>query len=241
MTIKASLLRLLDEGRIPAEFLLPKGGINQSALARALGIKPSAVNQWFSTGTKWPHPALQRQLAKLLGVALTEVGEPDVVDFDTLPAPAGAPSGAVAFPLAAFTQMPKDLPVWGTGRGGPEGSFLFNAHEAVDYMRRPPALEGVKDAFAIYVEGDSMEPWRVAGDPVHVNPARPPSPGSHVLIELHPNGEGDNTTAMVKKLIRRTASFIIVSQYNPPAEIEIPAGKIKAIYRVMELRELLLS
>jgi len=67
-----------------------------------------------------------------------------------------------------------DIPVMGTARGGSEGSFLLNMGEAIDWVRRPPALEGKVGLYAIYVEGDSMSPRFYAGERVLVSSKKPP-------------------------------------------------------------------
>ncbi len=57
--------------------------------------------------------------------------------------------------------------------------------QVIDTVRRPPALKGIEDAFAIFVTGTSMEPRYFEGDLLFVHPTRPPEPGCDVLVELH--------------------------------------------------------
>ena len=88
----------------------------------------------------------------------------------------GGLRGRRAAPGFAALALPptsgRDLPVLGAVKGGSEG-FYFNEGEAKEYLVRPPILAGVATAFALYVEGDSMEPRYFAGELLYVNPNRP--------------------------------------------------------------------
>src|SRR5436305_10305970 len=82
----------------------------------------------------------------------------------------GEPPGDIAYPppppanvgrvgeAPAIGEWPRDLPVYGTALGGNEafGAFEFNTGDVVDYIRRPPRLQGVKNAFAVFAVGESM-------------------------------------------------------------------------------------
>ena len=60
-----------------------------------------------------------------------------------------------------------------------------------------------------------------------------------MLVELH--GEhGGVGHCMVKTLVRRANGNYILQQYNPPRDdIEVPAERVKHIYRVLRNEELL--
>jgi phage repressor protein C with HTH and peptisase S24 domain len=132
------------------------------------------------------------------------------------------------------SSMARDLPVYGTTEGGPEGTFWLNMGEPIDRIRRPTGLLGSKKAFALYVEGDSMSPWKEPGQRVYINPDRPPSPGCYVVVEFMSDDPGHPPHAMIKRLIRRSASKIELQQYNPPLEFSIPTEKVVKVYRVLE-------
>ena len=67
---------------------------------------------------------------------------------------------------------PRDLPIMGAVRGGADG-FYFNEGEPKEYVVRPANLAGSSNAFALFVDGDSMEPRYFAGEVLYVNPNRP--------------------------------------------------------------------
>jgi len=140
-------------------------------------------------------------------------------------------------PVPAQSTMPKSVPVHGTVVGGSVGDFEFNG-EVVDYVRRPPGIANTKGVFALYVSGDSMYPRFRPGALIYLNPSRPPRPGDDVVVEMF--GEsGDHGPAYIKTLKARTALAWICEQFTPPMTIEYPAAKVRAVYRVMTLEELL--
>ena len=158
------------------------------------------------------------------------------------------PPGKQNVPLAEFTrapdvpvpvpsQHPRNLPVRGTAVGGDEGDFIFNGEE-VDYVSRLPSLSGVKEAFALYITGDSMFPRFEHGDTAIVHPGRPLEPGKDVIVELH-GQDGEPGPCFLKRLVRRSGGKVILRQFNPDGEIDIDSKRVKAIFRVLNLSELL--
>lgn len=141
-------------------------------------------------------------------------------------------------PLPGAATLARDLPVIGTAAGGDNGDFAMNG-QTVDYVRRPPALAGLRDAFAIYLVGHSMEPRYDNGGLLFVHPGRPVSPGCDVLVELH-GDHGETGHCMVKTLVRRANGKYILQQYNPPRDdIEIAVERVRHIYRILRNEELL--
>lgn len=141
-------------------------------------------------------------------------------------------------PLPQRADMPKDVPILGTSVGGSAGEFSMNG-EVHDFARRPPGIIDRKDVFAVWVSGESMVPWRKNRELCYVERKRGPSPGDHVVIELAALDGSEERQAFVKKLVRRSATKVVVAQYNPPREIEYDARKIHHIYRVMEWSEVM--
>jgi phage repressor protein C with HTH and peptisase S24 domain len=139
--------------------------------------------------------------------------------------------------LPASNQMPNDVPVHGTAAGSHlKGSFQFEAGTVIDYVRRPPALTGAKDAYALYVEGSSMEPRYLPGDLVFVHPHRPPRVGDSVIVQvaIGPN----EIEASIGYLRRRTGEHVILGKLNPEAEVRLNRAQVTAIHRVLTLNEL---
>ena len=118
------------------------------------------------------------------------------------------------------------LPILGNARGGMEGFFLDNGH-IQDTTPRPPILAGNRDAFAIYVVGDSMEPRYMQGELAYIDPIKPVRPGDFVLVEL------SDHQGFIKQLVRRTADVVILRQFNPRRDMEIPKAQILRLYRIV--------
>lgn len=124
----------------------------------------------------------------------------------------------------------RDLPVIGSVKGG-AGGFYFNDGEAKEYVVRPAALVGVANGFALYVNGDSMEPRYFAGEILYVNPNRPLTKNCFVAVELE-NGEG-----LIKQFVRRSDDEIVLRQFNPDKQISLPITEVKRIYRIIAAGE----
>src|SRR5690242_21823506 len=69
------------------------------------------------------------------------------------------PVAALVGPLGQgqLGQGQRDLPVTGSVRGDGDG-FLFNPGAPSEFVERPANLRGVFNAFALYMDGDLMEP-----------------------------------------------------------------------------------
>ncbi len=134
-----------------------------------------------------------------------------------------------------------DLPVRGTALGsvidGKFEGFDFFGADAVDYVRRPPGLASVRDAYAIFVVGDSMHPAHPHGSLRFVNPHRPAAIGDTVVVQTR-RWESDPGQGYIKVLRRRSGERVVLEQYNPPMTIEVPVKYVVSIHKVPELNEL---
>ena len=198
---------------------------------------------------------LPRDLAENIARALVGYGDPPVTEAEVM-ALAGVEGigsgidGAALIPNATIavdgprprpiTDMKKGLPVRGSAQGGPDGVFLLNMTERpIDVVPMPPGLIGVEDAFAVYVEGDSMEPWAEAGELIYVHPKRPARAGNYVVVEFLGDDHTRPPAAMVKRLVRSSASYVELLQYNPKKTFRIHRDKIVNVFRVLTTAELL--
>lgn len=141
--------------------------------------------------------------------------------------------------LPRFDAMPRDFPVYGSEECGEDGAFEISAGEPIDFVKRPQRLSGVKNAYGLYVLGDTMKPWRKSGDPLYVHEKQPPMIGDHVVVKVKPKKAGDATPAYIALLEKRTATEIVISQYNPPKRITISLSKVVSVHRIIEWAELL--
>jgi phage repressor protein C with HTH and peptisase S24 domain len=125
----------------------------------------------------------------------------------------------------------RDLPVHSAFREGADG-FWFVEGDAKEFVERPANLRGVANAFALYADGESMQPRYFAGEMLFVNPNRPITPNCFVAIEMN-DGRGQ-----VRQFLRRTHDGIFVRRLHPDTEQRLPASEVKRLYRITGSAEL---
>ena len=171
---------------------------------------------WLLTGEGQtmgrPEPEAERTTRDIVYGSPDGLREADLLR--AVPAPAGEP----------------DLPVYASAEGGSSG-MLITESDRVDWVRRPQPLLKVRDAFAVYVVGDSMEPRYEQGDMILVHPGRPVGVDNDVLL-LAQAADGSRA-ALIKRLVRSSAKAWTVRQYNPPREYDLPRAEWQQAYVVV--------
>jgi len=237
--------------------LRERAGLSMDKLAHACGYKGASSYQRYENADLYGRHWLPLPLAVKIADVLTDLGEPPITRPEVLalagiqeartgphPELAAVLPGRTEVELAKAAELPgnsafsRDLPVYGVAIGGTEGDFSFNG-TVVDYVRRPPMLMKIGNAFGVYVIGDSMSPRYDQGDLVFVHPGRPPQPGNDLIVELH--GEhGAPGPCYIKRLVRRSVNQVQLAQFNPPRDdIAIEASHIKAVYRILTAAEIM--
>lgn len=216
--------------------MLAETGLTLTELARRAGVSSTTLTRFMNKDVK--HTLSMSTLGKLSVASGVSVPMGMALPGVAGAAAARPPAEGLAIPRRG--DMPQDLPVYGTAQGANgAGAFVINMGGQVDRIRRPPGLMANRDAFAIYVEGDSMEPRFEPGETVVVDPNRPVRPGDDVVLLLESPEPGQPPQAYIKRLVRRGAERILVKQYNPPRQMEFPTAAVKKIFRVMRVGELL--
>jgi phage repressor protein C with HTH and peptisase S24 domain len=228
------------------------GHPSAATFARAAGVS-EVTYRAYENGTRNLPEDAARFLAQKLGVnwlwLFAGEGEPragrrassaPVTPFE--PPSTSDIDLAAGMSMRAVAGMKRDVPVRGTAVGGDGGDFTFNG-DVVDLVRRPPGLVGTANVFALYVHGDSMSPRFEAGDLIFVNPARPPTPGCDVVVEMAPKPGETTGPCYIKRLLRRTADKVVLRQFNPPPGVkqnfELDKTGVKNLWRVLTAAELL--
>lgn len=151
---------------------------------------------------------------------------------------------------SSLERLREDLPIYGTALGAPkivEGEAIeqtwINSGETIGYAKRPAILNGQHDAYAVYTVGHSMAPKYDEGDMLVAQRKRPARIGDDVVVYLRCDGEEDDgkraRAVLVKRLVRRSASYVELEQFNPPLIFRIPADQIVQIDRIMTMTDLL--
>lgn len=212
-----------------------------SKFADAFGFTESTYRS-HENGTRGLDVATARQYAAKLGVAWESffVDQAPAEPEGTKPLrPLGVAEQARPYdtPEISITSMPRDIPVYGSAQGGEDGAFEFNAGEPIDFVRRPPRLAHNRDAYAVYMVGNSMSPWREAGQIVYAVPHLPVLIGDYVTIQVRTKIDGEIRRAFVKRLVKRSASEVVGEQFNPAKRLTF--RNVESVHKILDWSELL--
>ena len=198
-------------------------GANSESI-RALARVLKTTEHWLLTG-EGPEEATD---ADALADARTRLMDAAIARVEVEPAGVSPPD---------TNALPLDVPVRGTAAGTLGQGAVQLTSEPVDYVRRPPALAGARDLYAIFVTGDSMSPMHPHGELRFVHPHRPAAIGDTVLVVVS-MGEHDTPEAYIKLYAKRTPEMIVLEQINPKATIEIKRQYVAEMHKVLTTRDL---
>jgi transcriptional regulator with XRE-family HTH domain len=221
-------------------------GMTQLDIAERMMVTPGQVSRWEAGKSAIPSTRLQG-VADAYGVKVEQIFGVMVQD-DTVWPPTNARKIPMEGPSAE--RMREDLPIYGTALGSAlmvEGEAIeqttLNRGEVIHYAKRPTILDGRADAYGLYVQGSSMAPVHLEGDMILAETKRPPRIGDDVVVYLRAaeeDGDDDRARAvLVKRLVRRSASYIELEQFQPTKIFKIPSEDIFRIDRVMRLADLI--
>ncbi|KTT33797.1 hypothetical protein SB18R_03145 [Pseudomonas oryzihabitans] len=173
-------------------------GLNQSELARQLGVTPQAVQKWEAGETE-PRRKRVEEIASILGTSAEHLliggGKASTDRFNAEPGP-------------SITTPFRSVKIAGTAQLGPEGYWtaLSPSDGHVDIPTRD------KDAYALRLRGDSMSPAIRSGWVAVCEPNSQLIPGEYVHIKLKGfDGEGES---MVKELLYANDEEVSVMSIN---------------------------
>lgn len=221
---------------------LARTGESERALSLRAGLNEKAVNQMLAGKMRSSRGDTLTKLAAAMGMTLLDLveGKPAAGTAELAPTPNARP--APEAPIPVLTEMKRDVPVFGSARGANgDGAFVLDTSEVVDWVRRPPGLVGVRDVYALWVEGESMEPAISHGDLVYLHPRRPIHPGDRVVLVMREGLQDQAVTmrAYVKEFVRRAGGKIITRQFNPAKEVEFPADTVVSMHKVLTMADLM--
>ena len=156
--------------------------------------------------------SMQDQSTLLDPVVFDSRGAQGTYRLSTRPAAAGADRAG------PFSEN-RCLPVRGRAEGGRDGNFVIEEHP-IDWTFRPADLQGVNDAFAVFVSGDSMLPKYKNGDLAYVHPTRSVVKHRYVLVETTEH------KGFIKQFVSWQDDMLVVRQFNPEQEIQLPRDQV---------------
>lgn len=231
--------------------MVRRSGLSYDALAERAGYQGrSSVQAYFKP--EYDRKYLSRTVADKLakGFAGTEVAPEEVLAL------AGTPVSTNAKPFqmegAPATSLPRDLPVYGTALAAPrdfDGKAVeqttLNTGDIIERLPRPAALAGVSHAYGLYVQGGSMAPRFEHGETLFVTDStksRPARIGDDVVVYIRDceHDDGERAAAvLVKRLVRRSASYVELEQFNPAMTFKVDADLVLRVDRIIPWGELL--
>ena len=231
--------------RIPGilRALRARSGLSMATLAHGLGYMTPSGYQHYET-ERYKSDFLKPDVAESLADMLEGLGTPPIrreeVIILTGRDPATFAAGLASLPRPALPLMASakgrkgpvppaqnpDLPVLGAARGGAD-TMVLHLEKPLDWVPRPPQLGPVRDAFAVFMAGDSMVPVFDPGDILYIHPAMALKPGRAVLVARH------DGSALVGTLIKQTDASLRFAAHHPePREFEIARQEIKTLFRI---------
>lgn len=80
-----------------------------------------------------------------------------------------------------------------------------------------------------------MEPRFDSGRRLLVDPKRLPGVGEDVVVQLRgPTFDGEEVRhVLIKQLVRRRPGVVVLRQFNPSFEFDVPNEQVSAVHRVM--------
>lgn len=144
-------------------------------------------------------------------------------------------------PLTAITpEINSTIPVLGMAAGaiinGAQGFVLSAA--PVAFVPRPSGMKYMIDAYAIFVEGNSMDPAHPHGEIRFVNPRRTPTNGDSVIIQTqaHKSAPLQSFIAIYEG---DKGSQLMFRKLKPASEISISKEIIRSVHKVLTLNEVI--
>jgi phage repressor protein C with HTH and peptisase S24 domain len=204
---------------------LENAGETQADLARHLGLAPSAVSRMLR-GERQMKLLEAVQIAQFLSVSQDEVlrRAGDATAPPAEPARRGRPPRST--PALSPLRRQDQMPIRSAARGGTDQQ-MFLGDGPIGYTQRPSNLSGVRDAYAIYMIGDSMEPRYMQGWLLHVNPFKPPTRGRDVVVYKK------DQSVLIKQFIGWNGNELVLRQLNPDETLRIPREDVVECHLVV--------
>lgn len=174
-------------------------GLSQAELGRGIGVKQQSIDAIERGETR--RSKFLPEIVRELGIKPDEVGLPPP---DTDRDPGFLPERQIIEPT-------RDFPIYAAVEGGP--GEIIRSVQPVDWYPRPAPVAHVREAYGLFVIGESMSPEFEPGDIALVNPALPPIGGKPCIFYTELHGEA---RATIKRYVRQTGNEWVVYQHNPP-------------------------
>ena len=201
-------------------------GISQDALAKAIGRQKALVSKLENGKIRLTQEYLEL-LSEALACTPAELLGPPAYSKK----PLAKRASRVASPRAgnAYGAVSTYVPVYGpVGASNPD-KISITEDFIVERKPAPEELRHVRDAFIMYVAGESMYPRYKYGEMVSVHPHRPHSVGQDCVLVFN------DGNAIVKEFVGESEDKKEwkLRQYNPEKIFKVKKADVRAIYAVV--------
>jgi phage repressor protein C with HTH and peptisase S24 domain len=156
-----------------------------------------------------------------------ELMPPSTASAPPVPIRERRPAAADRLGQSQHSVDPRDMiPVRSAGRGG-NGQSMFLEDGPIEWTRRPSVLQTVRDAYAVYMVGDSMMPRYQPGWLLYIHPFKPPTKGRAVVVTL------GNNEVLVKEWLSQTEATLWLRQLNPAQDLQIPLETVRDVHLIV--------
>ncbi|MEN4964069.1 helix-turn-helix domain-containing protein [Brucella intermedia] len=212
---------------------------SQAELGERVGVNQNTVSQWengdASSIRNWESVAdslgIERLLfARLMANSVVQSGKTERLTAAVKPL-VSRPTPQIAI-SSEHIGGERDVPVRGRAVGGDDGRYEFNG-EILGWEVRPPMLAGVKEAYSVYVDGESMFPRYKSGETIWLHPHVKPRRGDDVVVQLHADEDGHEPYGYIKEFVGWQPSRLVLYQYNPPREVFFDRDQVISVHKVV--------
>jgi phage repressor protein C with HTH and peptisase S24 domain len=209
---------------------IAEDGRSASAISRAAGYGQDFIRDFLAGRKRKMSTEALGAIARELGVTIAWLQGGDEA------MPEIAPPRAAERAARAARGGGDQIPIFGTAAGS-AGGALHISPDTIGWVSCPPGIANLRDTYALYVVGHSMEPRFRQGDIVFVSPHRPPRPGDDIVVQVR-EPDSAETQSWVKELVRDTPERVVTRQHNPADEIVFERDRIVEIHRILPINEL---
>lgn len=212
-----------------------RSGLTMMELAKEMGFKGLSSLQRYEDASKLKPGYLRRDLVTKLEKALLGKGNPPITrpeiwelagpEFNFGSAASILPNAEVVTEKVTSGKL---IPVYGSAVGGLDGEFEMNGALLYEVVA-PPVLNDVREAYAVQISGESMEPRYYDGELAYVNPNRRVGRGDFVVAQIRTEIDGP-LLAFVKRFVRHNAQELVLEQFNPPKQIKFKHEHVHSVH-----------
>lgn len=199
------------------------GRPDDSALIESLG-------KYVNDRVDNPRGSMMRDIAKAIGMTEIELRTGNDSKEIALDSEVKQNSRDIAT-LGGAVSLTRKVPAYGKAMGGKHGEFILNGNKVADILA-PASLDGVTNAYAVYIAGDSMEPRYFAGEAAFIHPGLPVRKGDFVVAQIA-GEEGEPPLAFVKRFVNMDDRRLRLEQLNPRKFLEFPRKRVVSVHLIL--------